>query len=734
MSKILGTDVLRVRLANWYAQATRPDLGGGPSADLGSILTQPESGNAHLFFKTGAQGLATGWTRQNLTNLKVFKITDFGAVGDNTVNNDPFINATITAAIAAGGGIVYIPKGQFAVIRSTVKNHLASFDLVNRQNITFMGDGYQSRLRMKGDGQGADWYLFRVMDGSNRIKFHNFHVDAEQVTNPDPSHQLHFIQIEGLNTPGGHDTDVMGMFFGKTVGDCVRLFGERESTPIYDNHILFNEFDMQLAGAAATRSAIGFQRNVLRTLIAYNFMTGSTDNTIDFEPTGDVGLNEEDCIYGNQLDGMLRNAQVITYGGVGVASPAANGTIAHNIIFNGGSFGMVNASKTMIVGNVIVDQNDTTNLAVILGTRVIDGICFIGNCLVATGASLIKRVVDLESDTLGQVARCIVDGNTIVTPNAEAPIIFESGTQMTLQGNVISSVFRDPANSVFAKISSNLYPVDLVVVRHNLMVPTSGVGQASLTFAATTVNIANVLLIGNYGRNAGVTAGPLFTAGSGGPGVFTRWHGSVDSLWIGGTSNTVQQNPTLVDSMTVMGNAGMGPSLQQTQQDVGPEGILQGAIGSLATNTNGSGSADTVFWKNSGIPTSTTGWLRVGPTERTWGCGDTTNTTTALFLAPSSDLAVAGATEIQFRVWKACAIQNMRVHQTAGVGGGVITYTLRRNGVDTSSTVGINFTATTGSNLVSVSFAAGDLASLKITKSQAPATSPKNVVVTCEIT
>lgn len=735
MSKNLATDILRVRLADWYAQTTRPDLGGGPAADLGSILTQPESGNAHLFFKTGAQAGTEGWTRQNLTNLKVFRITDYGAVGDNTADNDAAINAAITAAIAVGGGIIYIPKGDFAVYRSATPSHLASFDINNRQNLFFLGDGYKSRLRMKGDSHAADWYLFRVRDGSNRIWFRNFRIDAEQVTNPDPAHELHLIQLQGLTGSGAHDTDVVGMFLGKTVGDTVRLLGENEGTLVYDNHILYNEFDMTLAGAAATRSAIGWQRNVARTMVAYNFATGSTDNTFDYEPTGDVGINAGDCIYGNQLDGMLRNADVITFTGVAFNSPSAEASIAHNIIFNGGSLGIANASTAMVMGNIVVDQNDSFSRAVCFGLRTMDGICLIGNCLVATGQSVIKRVIDWNADSFAAPARCIIDGNCMVTPNAEAPVIFESCTAMTLAGNIISSVFRDSANSVMVEETSNLYLVDLISIRHNLMVPQSGTGRAAITLSATDQNIANVLLQGNYGRNdAGFTAGPLFTAGSAGPGVFTKWHGSIDSLWIGGTLNTVQQNPTLVDSLTAMGNAGMGPSIQQTEQAAGPEGILQGAIGSLAVNPSGAGAASILFWKDNGVPTSTTGWLRVGPGDFAWGCGDTTVTTTALFLAPSSDLASAGVTEIQFRVWKACSIRNMRVHQTAGVGGGTITYTLRKNGVDTSSTVTINFTATAGNNAVAVSFAAGDLVSIKITKSVAPGTSPKNVLATLEIT
>lgn len=46
-------------------------------------------------------------------NVQAFNVKDYGATGDNVANDYPAIQATIDAAVAAGGGIVYVPEGNF---------------------------------------------------------------------------------------------------------------------------------------------------------------------------------------------------------------------------------------------------------------------------------------------------------------------------------------------------------------------------------------------------------------------------------------------------------------------------------------------------------------------------------------------------------------------------------------------------------------------------------------------
>lgn len=66
-----------------------------------------------------------------------FNIIDFGAVGDGITNDKPAIQAAIGAASAAGGGLVYIPKGTY---RLTSQVQIAA------SGVVLAGDGRESVL------------------------------------------------------------------------------------------------------------------------------------------------------------------------------------------------------------------------------------------------------------------------------------------------------------------------------------------------------------------------------------------------------------------------------------------------------------------------------------------------------------------------------------------------------------------------------------------------------------
>ncbi len=60
-------------------------------------------------------GIPSGFLDASGPSGRVFNVLDFGAVADPNVNNQPFIQAAIDAAHAAGGGTVYIPPGTFGI-------------------------------------------------------------------------------------------------------------------------------------------------------------------------------------------------------------------------------------------------------------------------------------------------------------------------------------------------------------------------------------------------------------------------------------------------------------------------------------------------------------------------------------------------------------------------------------------------------------------------------------------
>ena len=110
---------------------------------------------------------------------KVFRVTNFGAVGDGVATNTGAIQSAINAASAAGGGVVEIPPGIFLCgpiqLASKINLHLAAGALlrmlplekypggtVNPQ--TFISGDRLHDVAITGggaiDGQGAAWWPF----------------------------------------------------------------------------------------------------------------------------------------------------------------------------------------------------------------------------------------------------------------------------------------------------------------------------------------------------------------------------------------------------------------------------------------------------------------------------------------------------------------------------------------------------------------------------------------------
>lgn len=118
-----------------------------------------------------------------------------------------------------------------------------------------------------------------------------------------------------------------------------------------------------------------------------------------------------------------------------------------------------------------------------------------------------------------------------------------------------------------------------------------------------------------------------------------------------------------------------------------------------------------------------------------WGDDGISTTTTARYLTPGYDDSIAETSVAEFRIPVAGTLKNLRVrHNTAGVGAATITYTVQKNGSDQSLAVAMSNTAQDGSDLSNtVAVAAGDLVSIKVTKSASISTSPDNIVAALEL-
>lgn len=82
-----------------------------------------------------------------IKTMGIFNVKNYGAIGDNSTNDQAAIQSAITAAGAAGGGEVYFPPGTYAV------TPVSGVCLTVPSNVRIVGDGRRvSQIRRNGNG------------------------------------------------------------------------------------------------------------------------------------------------------------------------------------------------------------------------------------------------------------------------------------------------------------------------------------------------------------------------------------------------------------------------------------------------------------------------------------------------------------------------------------------------------------------------------------------------------
>ena len=118
-----------------------------------------------------------------------------------------------------------------------------------------------------------------------------------------------------------------------------------------------------------------------------------------------------------------------------------------------------------------------------------------------------------------------------------------------------------------------------------------------------------------------------------------------------------------------------------------------------------------------------------------WGSNSVAATTVTRYLPPSYDSSLASLTPVQYRIPAPMTLRNMRVrHDSPAGNGSPIVYTIRKENVATALTVSLDSDVADASNLVdSVTFAAGELIDLEVTKAAGIGSSPTDILVSVEV-
>jgi hypothetical protein len=388
MSKRFATETLRNNLVDYDQRAT--SLATSPLArPVGSLAIDTSPADSRLWSKTGGGATTIGWTINNVAQLRVFNIVDFGAVGDGVFDNDDAINLAIAAARTAGGGIVYIPPGDFAVYRPAPVGTFFNFQLTDHHDILFLGDGAASKLRMRGDANFQDYYMFWITDTCRRLAWSGISFFGNDVINFDQ--QTHILLFNGraINSSGPRDMEVSGCYFNGQPGDSIRFLAE-VGREVKDARVRCNFFDIP-----ASRCGVQVQRTTGQVLINYNYFSGSDDNDIDFEPTAAIGPNFEYSIIGNQFLSVAPALIAISFQGDTQTAPLTTSTLAHNVIF--GQIFSIALKNSVILGNVVFKDRDGS----VLGTpltmqRSINGVQITANVFRSTTVGSAFNITGLQ--------------------------------------------------------------------------------------------------------------------------------------------------------------------------------------------------------------------------------------------------------------------------------------------------------------------------------------------------
>jgi hypothetical protein len=210
----------------------------------------------------------------------------FGAKPNDGVSDTAAIQATIDAAVASGDDVC-LGDGVWELERTKGLGSL----YVHTGPLTIRGTGPRSILRLLGDGKDSDWHAIHIRGPNAReIILRDFAIDSLGSYNTDE--QTHLIEIG----PGSRDVIVYNMTLGPmrrpdqrvgqgAGGDCIRLLGNpgKEVENVVITRSRFVDCD---------RSGIGIQRSVRNLVIARNVDTGTGDQPIDFEPTGQGSVED----------------------------------------------------------------------------------------------------------------------------------------------------------------------------------------------------------------------------------------------------------------------------------------------------------------------------------------------------------------------------------------------------------------------------------------------------------
>ncbi|HEY4240992.1 MAG TPA: hypothetical protein VGM88_14310 [Kofleriaceae bacterium] len=379
----------------------------------------------------------------------------YGGKPDDDKPDNAAIQKAVDAAEAVHDGTVCLGAGVWNVTKLPGK--VGSIEVTG--SVRIRGVGPKTILRMTGPAGRHDWRALEIWHGAHDIVLSEFRIDGLGAF--DTEEQTHLIELG----PDTRDVTVARMQLGPMRwsvqevgagigGDCIRLLGEPD-------HIVQDVTIAQSKFVDCDRSAIGMQREVHDLVVADIDATAVGDQAIDFEPTGNGGI--QDCTFVRMTLRQAPDTQSswsITLNGFG--PEVARRLVVANSSIQGG-IGMLNVDGVEIVGNEILDDHARFGANTINVMRRGDHVHIANNHVRRGGypASLVRATWSAGERPHGLV----VENNTL-EQTTDAPVVeVISSDDVTVRANAIT--VRADSTQPAVKIDAIHNDIDGITIERN---------------------------------------------------------------------------------------------------------------------------------------------------------------------------------------------------------------------------------------------------------------------------
>jgi hypothetical protein len=297
-----------------------------------------------------------------------FNVKDatYGAVGNNSTNDTVAIQAAITAANAAGGGIVFFPKGTYKV------GALTLYD-----DVTLEGVAYDLHYTARGSRlsliAGTNANMLTAAWGVGNITIRNLHLEGNYASQSGTSYGVYFAYDPANTGPQTYQQSILfrcsvkgflsgGVYAGKwneavNVDQCFignngghGVQFETSDCQVANSHIISNAGDGVRVGNSGCQ--VVNNPSIFGNLRGVAVVSGGVD-TVEFTQTTFVTNHQ---IHDNHIDKNLQEGVYIEALDTSVQGNffASNGTQTNNSYANVNFRGKLSDNATVTYGNSLI--------------------------------------------------------------------------------------------------------------------------------------------------------------------------------------------------------------------------------------------------------------------------------------------------------------------------------------------------------------------------------------------